>query len=92
MAPNRQEVKDYVIQETTKQGLNTNLYLAIINCESGFDRNVKNNVSTATGACQFTAGTWLDGVRWRGLDWSMEDRKDYRKALDMVCRSKGRDK
>ena len=82
----KQEVKDYVIKITTEQELNTTLYLAIINCESGFDRNIVNQKlgSTATGMAQFTWDTWKDGLRWRGLDWSMEDRKDYRKALNMM--------
>lgn len=80
----RQEVIDYIIQETTKQGLNTELYLAIINCESGFNTNARNSTSTATGICQFTRGTFLDGIRWRGLDWTLNDRLDYKKSLDMM--------
>ena len=79
-----EEVYDHIVSVTGNKGLDTELYLAIIKCESGFNPKARNSVSTATGIAQFTSGTWTDGVKWRGLDWTLNDRLDYKKSLDMM--------
>ena len=78
--PNRQEVKDYIVEAT--QGLNTDLYLRIADCESGFNPYAKNGISTASGVFQFIAGTWKYVNAKRGLDWTLDDRFDYKKNID----------
>ena len=79
-----EEVYDHIVNVTGNKGLDTELYLAIIKCESGLNPKARNSISTATGIAQFTAGTWSDGVKWRGLDWTLNDRLDYKKSLDMM--------
>lgn len=78
------EAYDHIVDVTSAKGLDTELYLAIINCESGFNPDARNSISSARGLCQFTEGTFLDGIRWRGLDWTLKDRFDYKKSLDMM--------
>jgi hypothetical protein len=77
-------VKDYVSNELQKNGINTNYAFRVITCESQWNPKAKNPIGTATGIWQFTQDTWLDGLRWRGLNWTLEDRKDYKKSTDMA--------
>ena len=79
-----EEVYDHIVNVTGNKGLDTELYLAIIKCESGFNPKARNSVSTATGICQYIQATWLEGVKERGLDWTLNDRLDYKKSLDMM--------
>ena len=82
-----EEVKQHIIEVTKANGLDSDFYLRLANCESGFDADIVNHNApriNPVGCFQFTRDTWKDGVRWRGLDWTLEDRKDYRKNLDMT--------
>ena len=60
------------------------LLLRIAKCESTFRACAKNPNSSATGTFQYLIGTWNEGVRIRGLDWTPEDRCDPEKATDMI--------
>lgn len=54
-------------------------------CESSNKPNAVNwQGSSASGLYMFTTGTWQDGLRWRGLDWSLDDRFDAEKSTDMA--------
>lgn len=66
------------------------LLIAIAECESG-DRNVHvirpdvpNTQSTALGAFQYLEGTWEEGVKLTGNDWTLDDRKDLEKSTRMA--------
>jgi soluble lytic murein transglycosylase-like protein len=50
-----------------KYGVDYELARAIINCESGFDRTVKNPSSSASGYWQFINGTWSSTIKRMGL-------------------------
>lgn len=89
VAEDKTELKDKVIAEIIKQarlhGINETEALSVSYCESFHDPYIKNwQGSSAGGAWQFTDGTFLDGIRWRGLDWKLEDKFDYKKATDMA--------
>jgi len=78
------EIENYIVKEAIKHGVNPDKALSVSFCESSFNLEAKNPNSTATGLWQFTKGTFLDGIRWRGLDWTLEDRKDLVKSTDMA--------
>jgi len=82
LSSEKQEVKDYIIAETTKQGLDTDLYLKIAFCESGYNPYAKSRISTASGTFQFINSTWRYVNAKRGLDWTLDDRFDYKKNID----------
>ena len=46
--------------------------------------DVKAQGSSATGLYQFTAGTWKDTVKKMGKNYSLEDRKDPKKAEEVM--------
>lgn len=66
------------------------LLIAIAECESGSRKahtirpDVPNTKSTAVGAFQYLKGTWEEGVKKTGNDWSLDDRKDLEKATRMA--------
>ena len=53
-------------------------------CESSLNPNATNNTSTATGLYQFLEGTWQEGCKATGNDWTLEDRTDVEKATRMA--------
>jgi len=78
------EIENYIIKEAKAHGINPQRAIDIARCESNFNPKAKNKNSTASGLWQYTAGTFIDGIRWRGLDWDLEDRFDYKKSTDMT--------
>lgn len=84
-SPGKEEIMRIITESANEYGVNPQTMLRIAKCESGFDTQAKNKVSTATGTFQFLNGTWQDGVKWRGLDWTLEDRKDIYKSSDMAA-------
>lgn len=76
--PEMQEILKYQWKRITPQQV-----YDLIECESNF-RNIKNLTSTASGKLQFTEGTWQDGVKARNLDWTLNDRFDFTKAINMA--------
>lgn len=74
----RKEIKKYDWKRITPEKA-----IEIVRCESSF-RNVKNKHSSASGFWQFTNGTFSDGCRWRGLDWTLNDRYDIARATNMA--------
>ena len=84
-SPGKEEIMRIITESANQYGVNPQTMLRIAKCESGFDTQAKNKVSTATGTFQFTAGTWTDGVKKRDLDWTLSDRKDIYKAADMAA-------
>jgi hypothetical protein len=56
--PTQDEIKTYITQEAITHGIKPMVALRIARCESGFNRTVKNQNSTATGIYQFLTSTW----------------------------------
>lgn len=56
----------------------------IAKCESSLNPLARNPSSSAGGIWQFTDGTFLDGIKWRGLDWKLEDKFNVIKSTDMT--------
>jgi len=82
-----QEVKKHIVDVCKTRGLKSDFYLRLANCESGFKADSVNYNApriNPVGTFQFTRETWRDGCRWRGLDWTLEKRKDHKKSLDMA--------
>jgi soluble lytic murein transglycosylase-like protein len=65
-------------------GLDAERLIAIAKCESGLNPLAEHHISTASGVFQFTRPTWADGIKWRGLDWTLPDRFDANKNIDMA--------
>lgn len=78
-------VENLITQAANKYGVSDTLMQAIAQCESGFRPTAKNPHSTATGVFQFIKATWLGFVKQRGLDWTLEDRIDPVKNIDMAA-------
>jgi hypothetical protein len=83
-----------VVQETVEQiierkaaeyGVDAEYAKKISFCESSNDPSAVNwQGSSASGLFMFTRDTFLDGIRWRGLDWTLNDRFDAEKSTDMA--------
>lgn len=65
---------------------NADLLVRIAQAESGLQPHKNSDVktSTAAGLFQFTQGTWQDGCRWFGKNWTLNDRYDPAKATKMA--------
>lgn len=61
-----------------------NEMLDIAKCESNYKWYAKNEYSSASGLWQFTKDTWLEGVKKRGLNWTLEDRFNPIKSTNMM--------
>lgn len=85
ISPSKEDIARIITDKATQYGVNPQTMLRIAKCESGLDTQAKNKLSTATGTFQFLSGTWQDGVKWRGLNWTLEDRKDINKSADMAA-------
>jgi hypothetical protein len=85
ISPSKEDIARIITDKATQYGVNPQTMLRIAKCESGLDTQAKNKTSTATGTFQFLSGTWQDGVKWRGLNWTLEDRKDIYKSADMAA-------
>lgn len=59
-------------------------YMTVNHIESGGRSRVKASTSSAYGPFQFTEGTWNRYVKKIGKDYSLEDRADYGKALEVM--------
>jgi len=81
----KEDIINIIKAAAAKYGVSEATMLRIAKCESGLDTQAKNKTSTATGTFQFLSGTWQDGVKWRGLNWTLEDRKDIYKSADMAA-------
>ena len=84
-------MQDKIIKAAQGNNINVNKALAISWCESRHNPLIKNSISSATGLWQFTKGTFLDGIRWRGLDWNLDDRFNVDKSTDMAMWFVGRE-
>jgi len=82
--PTVDDVKSEIRRQARLFGLNEDMMIELADYESDFIWNNKNPVSTASGIYQFTTETFLDGIRWRGLDWTLKDREDYTKNINMA--------
>lgn len=56
----------------------------LVGVESGYNPDAKNPNSSATGLGQFTAGTWRDAVKAAGKDYTLADRKDPEKSMEIL--------
>lgn len=52
--------------------------------ESSGGKNLKSKTSSASGAHQFTEDTWKDYTKKMGVDYSLEDRFDYKKSREVT--------
>lgn len=59
-------------------------YMTVNHIESGGRSRAKASTSSAYGPFQFTEGTWNRYVKKIGKDYSLEDRADYGKALEVM--------
>lgn len=56
----------------------------LVGVESGNNPDAKNPNSSATGLGQFTSGTWKDAVKAAGKDYTLADRKDPEKSMEIL--------
>ena len=77
-------VQQEIFMQSQTAGVDFTLALEIARAESNFDWRAKNPDSSATGVYQFTTATFLDGIKWRKLGWTLKDRTDYIKNIDMA--------
>lgn len=73
-----------IIRQAQEYGVPVEEALDIAFCESSFNPNAKNPNSSAVGLYQFLSGTFLEGVKKRNLDWTLDDRYDPKKNIDMA--------
>lgn len=59
-------------------------YMTVNHIESGGRSRAKASTSSAYGPFQFTEGTWNRYVKKIGKNYSLEDRADYGKALEVM--------
>ena len=52
--------------------------------ESSGGKNVKSKTSSALGPFQFTKETWADYTKEMGVNYSLNDRLDYKKSKEVV--------
>lgn len=64
----KDEIRDYIKSESLKHGINPDVSLRILFCESGFNRTAKNPLSSATGIAQFIDSTWEHNCKGNRLD------------------------
>jgi len=58
LPPTPEQVKQEIILQSERFGVNTDLMLSIAQCESRFDWKAKNPESTGRGVYQYLIGTW----------------------------------
>ena len=56
----------------------------LVGVESGGNPMAKNPNSSATGLGQFTTGTWADAVKSAGKQYTLADRKDPEKSMEIL--------
>lgn len=59
-------------------------YSTLAHIESSGGRNIKSSTSSAYGPFQFTETTWKRFTREMGKNYSLEDRADYGKSLEVA--------
>lgn len=70
---------------STPSGNSVSQFLTVLTkVESNNDPNAKNPRSTATGLGQFTEGTWMDAVKAAGKNYTLEDRTDPQKSMEVL--------
>ena len=82
------EIEVYIRQTAREYKIDENLFLKIATCENtNLMPHLKNPISgcTAMGIFQFVDSTWKSGIKRRGLDWNLSDKKDYKKNVDMAA-------
>jgi len=83
-----QEVVGKVIQEAPKQPSvvpeQKDYYKQLSMVESSGGTNVRSKTSSALGPFQFTKETWQDYTKQMGVDFSLDDRLDYKKSRQVV--------
>lgn len=78
-------IEDTIRHIANKEGFdNPDLLIAIAKCESGLSPFAANSQSTAVGWYQYLEGTWIEGVKQLGVDWSLDDRTDLEKSTLMT--------
>ncbi|MDF1498830.1 MAG: transglycosylase SLT domain-containing protein [Patescibacteria group bacterium] len=78
----KNEIIDYIREQSVLNGLNPELVLSIAECESGFNPNAKNKISSAGGVFQFIDSTFLYVNSKRGTNYTLSDKMDYKKNID----------
>lgn len=81
----RSAAEKLVDRKADEYGVSRQLLHAIVRCESGYRSDAKNPNSTATGYGQWLESSWMGYVNKRGLDWTVDDRLDGEKNLDMTA-------
>lgn len=56
----------------------------LVGVESGYNPEAKNPKSSATGLGQFTSDTWRDAVKAAGKTYTLADRKDPEKSMEIL--------
>lgn len=80
-----QTIEQQIESAANVAGIDSEYAKKIAKCESGYNPSLRNwQGSTASGVFQFTEGTWRDGLKWRGLNWTLQDRFDADKNIDMA--------
>lgn len=83
--PTKETLEQMVERKAAEYGVDANYTKKIIACESNWNPKAVNwQGSSASGLMMFTRATWLDGNKWRGLNWSLDDRFDAEKNVDMA--------
>ncbi len=67
-----------------KAGADAPLLDRIIQCESGYQAEIKNKNSSATGLAQFISSTWISSRRGMGLSEDLELRKNPYESIDTM--------
>jgi len=83
--PLQSEIEAIIGIKALEFRVDANRALAIANCESRLNPNAVNlQGSSAAGLWMIIDSTMLEGIKNRGLDWSLEDKFDPWKATDMA--------
>lgn len=74
--PSKEDAIALVRHYLAEYGASDSLGIAIVQCESGFNANARNNVSSASGLYQFIRSTWEGTAIRMGLP-EYQDHKQY---------------
>jgi len=81
----KETVEQIIERKAAEYGVDAEYAKKISFCESSNNPEAVNwQGSSASGLWMYTEGTFLDGIRWRGLDWTLDDRFDVEKSTDMT--------
>lgn len=80
-----------ILAHATPENISFKEVVAIMRCESNFQPLARAKNSSAGGLWQFTDATFLDGIKWRKLNWKLSDKFDVFKSTDMAMWFIGRE-